>query len=65
MPKLTSYEELRSKTYVFLDDREISEQEWRDYHKRYNAWEQEEYSDEMTRAMLEPNHPNYFRANND
>lgn len=65
MPKLTSYKELRSIPYVFIDEREISEREWRDYHKRYNAWEQKEYSDEMSRHMAKPNHPNYYKANNE
>ena len=38
---------------------------WEDYVKDLEEWFYEDYPDDMTRYMMKPNKPGYYRANND
>ena len=57
----------RKGSQVKLDNRPISPEEWAKYDKQLAEW-QEKYKGRthtMEAAMMEPNEPNYFQANND
>jgi Mg2+ and Co2+ transporter CorA len=39
--------------------------EWARYEERLKAWQGADHRDDIERAMLKPNPPGYYRANND
>ena len=65
MDELVQVREIMSKSYVFRDNRKIDVSEWIEYNDRYQEWLLKDYPDDFSCAMSEPNHPNYFKANNE
>lgn len=51
--------------YQRLDDRKISITEIISYMDSYKRWKSKKYVNDLEEAMMEPNKPGYFRANND
>ena len=57
-------EELKAINYVKLDNRTITDQEWKSYHESYVSWLNTKYESEMHKAMRKPNAPNQMYSNN-